>query len=230
MVTAALDSLAPTRRSILCEIKRRGEAATDELAEAEALTVSAVRQHLAALAADGLVAHRQEPASDGRGGRPRHLYRLTPRAHGLFPAAYGELTNELLGYFSEASPELVDDAFQRRRRRRTEAARARLAGHDFAGKVAELARILDEDGYLADFERLDDGTWRITEHNCAIFGVARRYGQACSSEIEFLREALPEADIERVAHMVAGAHMCSYRVAPRADSRAARRRVRPKRQ
>ena len=53
--------------------------------------------------------------------------------------------------------------------------------------MEELTRILDEDGYLADAERLDDGSWRIVEHNCAILGVAARYGQACSSELEFLR-------------------------------------------
>ena len=84
---------------------------------------------------------------------------------------------------------------------------------------AELARILDEDGYLADFEALPDGTFRITEHNCAILGVARRWGLACVTEIDFLREALPEARIERVAHMMAGAHVCRYEIAPLRTSR-----------
>lgn len=204
-----LDSLPPTRRQLLQEIKVRGEAAADELAEALGVTVTAVRQHLTNLAADGLVAHRPAPAGPGR---PRHLYRLTGRGHGMFPAAYGELTNELLGYFSEDAPELVDQAFERRGHRRTEAARLRLEGRGFPERVAELARILDEDGYLADFERVDEDTWRITEHNCAVFAVATRYGQACSSEIAFLREAMPDAEIERVSHMVAGAHACSYLV------------------
>lgn len=208
----ALESLPPSRRRIVHVIKRSGEAGADELAGQLGLTVTAVRQHLTGLAADGLVEHRQEASGPGR---PRHLYRLTSRAHGLFPAAYGELANELLGYFSEDAPELVDRVFERRRRRREDNARARLAGLAFPEKVAELARILDEDGYLADFERLDDGTWRITEHNCAIFAVASRYGQACSSEIAFLREVMPEAEIERVSHMVAGAHACAYLVRPR---------------
>ena len=207
--TTALDSLPPTRRQILHHIKVRGEAAADELAGELRLTVTAVRQHLTGLGADGLVEHR--PAVKGP-GRPRHLFRLTPRGHALFPAAYGELTNELLGYFSEDAPGLVDRVFERRGQRRTEAARARLEGRDFAERVAELARILDEDGYLADFEQVDEDTWRVTEHNCAVFAVASRYGQACSSEIAFLREAMPDAEIERVSHMVAGAHACSYLV------------------
>jgi DeoR family suf operon transcriptional repressor len=86
---------------------------------------------------------------------------------------------------------------------------------EFADKVAELATILDEDGYLAGWELLDDGTFRITEHNCAVLGVAQRYGQACSSEIEFLRAALPDASVERTSHILAGGHRCAYVIAPR---------------
>jgi DeoR family suf operon transcriptional repressor len=210
--TSTLASMQSSRRSLVHELKRRGEATADGLADALGLTVSAVRQHLLALAKDGLVEYQS--VADGR-GRPRHLHRLTTRGHGLFPATYGELTNELLGYFAEADAALVDTAFERRRKRRLQQALARLAGMSLTEKVAEMARILDEDGYLADFESLPDGTWRITEHNCAIFAVARRYGQACSSELGFLRGALPEAEVDRVAHMVAGQHVCSYRVVPR---------------
>jgi len=210
---SALDTIGASRRSLLLEIKQRGEAGVDVLVAESGLTPSAVRQHLAPLVAEGLVERRAVP--DGR-GRPRHLYRLTDRGHGLFPTRYGELTTELLDYFSDADPALVDSVFERRRQRRLDGARARLAGLPLAGKVEELARILDEDGYLATCGAHADGTWHIVEHNCAIFGVARRYGQACSSEIEFLRQALPEADVERVSHMVAGQHQCAYRVRPRA--------------
>ena len=194
-------------------LKHAGEATADELAAQLGVTVSAVRQQLDSLAAEGLVAFRAQ--SKGR-GRPTHLYRLTRAAEPLFPKTYGGLTNELLGYVAEADPDLVDDLFDRRRQRRLEAARARLeaAGPDVAARVAELARILDEDGYLAGFEAMPDGSFRIVEHNCAVLDVAERYGQACSSEIAFLRQALPEARIERVSHMIAGAHACAYAVTP----------------
>ena len=194
-------------------LKHAGEATADELSERLGVTVSAVRQQLDGLAADGLVAWR--PQARGR-GRPTHLYRLTRAAEPLFPKAYGGLTNELLGYVADADPSLVDGIFDRRRQRRLEAAQARLAiaGESLATRVAELARILDEDGYLASFEPLPDGTFRIVEHNCAVLDVAERYGQACSSEIAFLRQALPDARVDRVSHMIAGAHACAYVVAP----------------
>jgi DeoR family transcriptional regulator, suf operon transcriptional repressor len=206
-----LGTLPTTRREIVQALKKRGELTADELASQLGLTTSGVRQHLVGLTSDGLVAHHQVREGPGR---PRHCYHLTAAADALFPRAYSELTNELLGYADDEEPELVERLFERRRQRRVEGARTRLAGLDFGAKVAALARILDEDGYLADFQANPDGTFTVTEHNCAILGVARRYGQACSSEIEFLRDALPEAGIERVQHMIAGAHSCAYEIKP----------------
>ena len=58
------------------------------------------------------------------------------------------------------------------------------------------------------------GGFRIVEHNCAIWAVAQRYGQACTSEIDFIRTVLPGATVERVQHMVAGGPHCAYEVRP----------------
>ena len=80
-------------------------------------------------------------------------------------------------------------------------------------KVAELTRILDEDGYLASCEPMKGGH-RIIEHNCAILAVATKYGQACTSEIDFIRTVLPGTRVERVSHILDGAHHCAYEVRP----------------
>ena len=77
---------------------------------------------------------------------------------------------------------------------------------------SELAKILDEDGYLATAESIEPGVWRIVEHNCAIWAVAQKYGQACTSELGFIRAVLPGATVERVQHMVAGNRHCAYEV------------------
>jgi DeoR family transcriptional regulator, suf operon transcriptional repressor len=210
-----LASLPPTRRNLLLFLKKRGEASARDLADALGITVSAVRQHLAGLIAAGLVASRR----DIRGpGRPPLLYSLAAAGEALFPRFYSELTNELLEYVEEEDAELLQHVFERRRRRRVEQAARRLAGKSFSARIAELTRILDEDGYLADVERRPGGRYLITEHNCAILGVAQRYGLACSTELEFLREAIPDATVERVAHRMAGAHVCAYEVTPAAKT------------
>ena len=212
----ALAELPPTRRALLVELRKRGEARAEELSVALGVTVGAVRQHLQGLAAADLVAHREQRAGPGR---PRHVYRLAPAAEGLFPRTYGELTVELLDYVGDEDPGLIARAFERRRRARVERARERLAGLDFDARVAEVTRVLDEDGYLAEAERLaaDPATgapegWRILEHNCAILAVAQRYGHACGAELAFLREVLPDADVTRVSHILTGAHACAYEV------------------
>ncbi len=180
MLSAAEPSLAGlsvSAREVVLALKKRGEARASEIAEALGITPSGVRQHLSALRADGLVAYRTIHAGPGR---PKFAYFLTEPAEALFPKTYHELTNEFLEHLEEEDPELLVRLFERRRQRRVEATRKRLADKTFDEKVAVLARILDEDGYLADFESRPDGTYLIREHNCAILGVAVRYGLACS--------------------------------------------------
>jgi DeoR family suf operon transcriptional repressor len=165
------------------------------------------RRRITGLVANGLVSHRE---LKGAPGRPKHVYHLTAAAEALFPKTYSELTNELLGFAHDEDPDLIDRLFAKRRDRRIENAHDRLAGRALPERVAELTTILDEDGYLAEYEQLDDKTFRITEHNCAVLGVAERYGQACSTEIDFVRTVLPDTTVERVSHILAGARRCAY--------------------
>jgi DeoR family suf operon transcriptional repressor len=206
-----LAELGPARRALLLALRRAGEACAEDLAARLHISPSAVRQQLRALAARDLVVHREERPGPGR---PRRLYSLAPTAQALFPSAQGELGSELLAYVEDEDPALLERVFERRRAARVVDAEGRLAGRDFAGRVEELARILDEAGYLAEFERCPDGSFRITEHNCAILAVARRHGHACTTELSFLREVLPGAHVERVSHIVSGGHACVYVVAP----------------
>jgi DeoR family transcriptional regulator, suf operon transcriptional repressor len=208
---APLSALPLTRRAVLTALKRAGTATAARLAGPLGLSPAAVRQQLHRLAEDGLVGHRPDP--EGR-GRPVHRYGLTGAGEALFPKRYGDLTAELLGYLGGPGAAEVDALFDQRRARRLAGATPRLADLPLADQVAELTRILDEDGYLADIEELEGGGWRITEHNCAILTVATGYRQACSSELEFIRGALPGARVERVAHLMDGAHVCAYEVRP----------------
>jgi predicted ArsR family transcriptional regulator len=203
----ALAGIAPGRRAVLERLKVAGEATAEQLAAELGVTVGAVRQHLKPLAADGLVGFHDEPVGPGR---PRRRWSLTAAAEALWPKRYGQLTNQLLGFVAQTDRALIDDVFVRRRDQRVEQARARLAGRSFSGQVAELAQILDEDGYLADCVELEEGHFLVTERNCAILDVARQFPVACSSELAFLRAAMPEASIERVSHILAGAHSCAY--------------------
>jgi DeoR family suf operon transcriptional repressor len=211
---APLQALPTTRRAILNLLKRQGPMAAADVAGALSLTPAAIRLQLTHLEQDGLLEHRDVASGAQRRGRPTHVYQLAPAADSLYPKRYGDLTTELLGYLGGPDGEQVDALFEQRRQRRVAGALPRLSNLTFNEQVEALTAILDEDGYLADAERLSDGSWRITEHNCAILTVAHGFSQACSSELSFIRDALPGARVERVAHLMDGAHVCAYVVSP----------------
>ncbi len=222
MTDSPLDTLPTTRRAILNLLKRQGPLTAIGVAEALALTPAAIRMQLVHLEEDGLLSRQESTADAGRRGRPSYVYTLTSAAEALYPKRYGDLTTELLGYLGGPDGAQVDALFEQRRQRRVEEALPRLADLSLDEQVTALAGILDEDGYLADALRQADGSWLITEHNCAILTVAHGFSQACSSELSFIRQALPGATVERVAHLMDGAHVCAYRVTPVATSAPAR--------
>ena len=197
---------SPTQRHVLAVLKRHGEATADELAGALEISPSAVRQHLGALRATGLIQARQVRGSRGR---PADRYRATERTETMF-VGDDDLSIELLAHVEEEDPELVTRVFERRRRHLVDAARDRLDGDTIERRIAQVTELMDAQGYLCDYEEVANGHYRINLHNCAIWSVARRFRQACASELEFLRGVLPDAAVERVTHKTAGAHTCAY--------------------
>ena len=183
------------------------------MADGLGITPSAVRQHLATLRTGGFVASRQER---GRPGRPADLYHSTELGDSLFVGpTTGEIAVELLSHIEDEDPQLLPRVFQRRRRRRVEQCREKLAGKSLSDTVAGLAAILDAEGYMANVDKLSDDSYRLTLHTCAIWAVASHYGQACSTELEFMQQVIPDADVTRVFHKIAGAYVCAYEIRAR---------------
>ena len=199
----------PTQRRVLEAVKRQGEATADELAATLEISSSAVRQHLSALRAAGLIEARRHA---GQTGRPADRYHATVRTEPLFVTS-DDLSIELLELVDDEQPELVDRIFDRRRRRLVDDAQAQLADAPVAERVARVTELLDAQGYLCDWEQLADDHFRINLHSCAIWTVASRFRKACASELEFLQGVLPDAAVERVTHKTSGAHTCAYDIA-----------------
>jgi DeoR family transcriptional regulator, suf operon transcriptional repressor len=207
------------RRAVLYAVRRIGDATVEEVAADLGITASGARQHLSSLAEHDLVEAVEVRDDTPRRGRPRLTYHVTELGDLLFPKAYGSLTNELLGYVAEGGEAAIDRLFERRRDHRIANATARMSPHaSLSARVAELTRILDDDGYLAEFEQLSRDHFLVIEHNCAIAAVACTYGQACSSELEFIRAVLPDTEVTRVSHMASGDRRCAYDIRRRRQS------------
>ncbi|MFT4864085.1 MAG: DeoR family suf operon transcriptional repressor [Ilumatobacter sp.] len=203
--------VSPAQRRVLEVLKRHGEATADQLAEALAISPGAARQHLSSLRSAGYVDARQER---GQPGRPADRFHTTDRTEAMFAARPETLSIELLVDVEEEDPELVARVFERQRLRRVEAVRHHLDGKNLADKVAALAVLLDAEGYLADTDGSNPECFHINLHSCPIWNIATQFGQACTSELEFIRDLIPEARVERVAHKAIGAHTCMYEIHP----------------
>ena len=201
--------ISPVQRRVLVVLKRLGEATADDLAKTLEISASAVRQHLSALRSAGYIDAKQQR---GQPGRPADRFHTTELTEAMFVKDTSNLSIELLSHMEEEDPELVTRVFERRRQRRVAEATNKLAGKTLSQKVAALTAELDAEGYLADYDQIDTTHFRINLHSCAMWAVASRYGQACATELDYLRELLPEAAIERVTHKTAGAHVCAYEV------------------
>jgi len=203
------DQLQPTRRKIILALKQRGGMTAAELAELLGITSMGVRRHLTMLERDRLV--RYELVQRGK-GRPSYVYALSSEAEHLFPKNYAALATELLGYLAADDSDHVIQLFDKRAQRRIRQAQVRLDGKPLADRVAGLAQILHDEGYLAEWEQVDADTYLLSEHNCAVHDVASEFRAACGSELTFLQAVLPDAEVTREQHMMGGDLMCAYRI------------------
>lgn len=210
--SATLASLPTTRREILTTLKERGGARAEELATALGITVSAIRQHLAALDAGGLVSHRE---LKGGPGRPKFIFHLTAAAEALFPQAYSELANDLLDIVRGEDPGMADRVLQRLAERNLGFTRNRLRGQGYAERLNSLVRVLDERGFLPRLETHEDGSFTLTMHNCPVLAVATNFQGICDGEVGVLQSVLPEVELTQCTRMREGSHACEFRGAPR---------------
>lgn len=214
--SAVSDQLQPTRRKIVLALKQHGGLTAAELAEMLGITSMGVRRHLTTLERDRLV--RYDLVQRGK-GRPSYVYRLSAEAEALFPKNYAALAKELLGYLAGNNGDgQVIELFDLRAQRRIRQARIQLDGRPLVERVAGLAEILNNEGYLAEWQEVDTDTFLLSEHNCAVHDVAAEFSAACSSELTFLRAVLPDAEIVRENHMMGGDLSCTYRIQRRTST------------
>lgn len=199
-----------TRRRILHLLRKsEGGLTVSQLCQALQVTPMAVHRHLALLEARGLVA--SEAARQGR-GRPVSIYKLTEAAGELFPKKYAQLLLELLDDLKAAGGmRKVRRFFERRAKRLAEAHRSSEREKDLPARVESVSALLNEQGYMSEWEQAGDAKFVIKLFNCPVERVARQYPDMCFYEQCFLKGLLG-AKVTRDHHILAGQNYCSYLV------------------
>ena len=217
----ALDaSFSSTKKRLLLLLKREGPTSLEDLASALRISKMAALKHMNAFETKGLVGRSFRP---GGRGRPRVIFSLTSNASPLFPEAYVQMTEAALGFVEKKlGREAVEDLLKQRTQELYVKHRGKMEGKDLRGRVEELVRIRDAGGYMADLGTTRKDTIEMLEHNCPIYAVAQKYGEACAVEQDLFRKLL-KADVDASHRVVAGDPVCRFLIRKRESDRTAGR-------
>lgn len=219
---AESDAHVGTRNRVARLILADGPLTASELAGRLDLTPAAIRRHLDALLAEGLVEAREQRTYGSRGrGRPAKVFALTDAGRGVFYQAYDALAVDALAFIAEtAGPSAVEE-FARRRIAAFEARhRDRIDTADAAERPALLAEALTDEGYAAALRHpgSDPRTpvdsrppvvgAQLCQHHCPVSHVAERYPQLCEAETEAFSRLLG-THVQRLATIAHGDGVCT---------------------
>jgi predicted ArsR family transcriptional regulator len=200
------------RELILHLLKRQGPMDAEAMAAQLDISAMAVRQHLYALRTRKLVAYQEEPRPIGR---PAKVWSLTPAADPCFPDAHRGLSVNLL---SAAKQTLGNNGVQRILLRCTQQQiatyRSRIPPRaSLHQRLKTLVSIRNDEGYMAELQRQQDGSFLLIENHCAISAAANGCPKLCDAELAVFRSILGEGVvIERAEHILRGARRCAYRI------------------
>ena len=201
--------ISETRMRILQLLKMRSGMTVSQLTDALHISQMGIRQHLAILEAEELVEYYREKQ---KRGRPLHIYRLTDQASSLFPTTYASFAVGLMNEVAKFNgPGFINKVFKERMKSQLQNYQKRLHGKDLSERVKELARIRDEEGYMASFEE-DEDNYVLIEHNCPIAMIAQEYPRVCEIELGLFRQSLG-TKVVREEYLMQGSHRCCYRIA-----------------
>ncbi|HEV7868617.1 MAG TPA: hypothetical protein VGO90_13105 [Chthoniobacteraceae bacterium] len=188
------------------ELKRTQGMCVSDLAERLQMSYMGIKGVCLDLEKRGLLDTWRTPQKIGR---PQLFYRLTPRAHDLFPTTSNETTIQVLGaaqklYGAVAPEKLLLVVFQRQ----TEQYLARIKGDTVAEKGKWLARLRDHDGYMSALES-DEAGLRIVEHHSPILDLLRAFPSVAKLETELFHRVLG-VPVEREESVASGLYRATF--------------------
>lgn len=189
-----LTKTTSTREQILNLLKIKNQLTVATIAEELNITEMAVRRHLNTLERDGIVETTLQRQAMGR---PTNVYQLSHEGQEMFPRDYGNFTIEILKNIEELDgQEKINELFEMRRKKLKEKYEKRMTSQSFEERVYELANIHNEEGFMTEIEKREDGSFVFKEYNCPIAEVARHFPSVCYSELNLFKEVLQTEHVE----------------------------------
>jgi predicted ArsR family transcriptional regulator len=204
------DGFSEPKKKLLYYLKVMQQAGLKELANVMKVSRMAIHKHLTVLQMRGLV---EGVETRGRIGRPRMVYQLTSQSKTVFPKSYSAIATYAFDFIERnMGKEAVEKVLRERQSELFDQYYKRLRNLEFDKQVKELARIRDEEGYIAESKKeskSSGGKHVLLEYNCPIIHIAEKHWEACTTETE-LFEKLLDADIETTHRAAKGDSICKF--------------------
>jgi predicted ArsR family transcriptional regulator len=210
------EGFSEPKKKLLYYLKVMQQAGLEELAAVMKVSRMAVHKHLTLLQQRGLV---EAIEIRGRVGRPRMAYQLTSESKTVFPKSYSAIATHALDFIERnMGKEAVDKVLRERQSELFDQYYGRLKDKDFDKQVKELARIRDEEGYMAESKKESKNSRKhvLLEYNCPIIHIAEKHWEACSIETE-LFEKLLDAEIQTTHRAAKGDAICKFLIKKRKE-------------
>jgi predicted ArsR family transcriptional regulator len=207
-----------TRDLVARTILENGPKPAADLADRLGLSPAAIRRHLDALVAEGLLVEREPRPSAHRGrGRPARTYALTDAGRAAFPHAYDDLANTALRYLRDTGGERAVQRFAEHRAATlaSDLRRAIDPAAPLATRADALAGALSKHGYASTTQAIDAaGTVQgvqICQHHCPVAHVAAEFPELCEAETRAFEQVLGTY-VQRLATIAHGDGVCTTHV------------------
>ncbi|WP_083983666.1 helix-turn-helix transcriptional regulator [Actinomadura hibisca] len=207
-----------TRARVARLILERGPITASALGDRVGLTPAAIRRHLDALLADGMIEVRRARPQTQRGrGRPAKWFAITDAGRSAFVHAYDDLASSALRFLAETAGEQAVAEFARRQiadlERRYHPVVQAAPPHQ---RVRTLAEALSGDGYAAAAAKAPQqgGGEQLCQHHCPVAHVAAEFPQLCEAETEAFSRLLG-LPVQRLATIAHGDGVCTTHVSSR---------------
>ncbi|MGC5629690.1 helix-turn-helix transcriptional regulator [Georgenia sp. Z1344] len=205
-----------TRDRVLGLVLEQGPVCAADVAEELELTSAAVRRHIGALEAQGLIAVQRNPGTTTpRRGRPARHYVATDAGRAEFTDAYSDLAGQVLDFLvekvgTEAADEFADRRVGELERRYAAQLEGTAPGQE---RVQALAEALTADGYAATVRKVGDKeiAVQLCQGHCPVQDVAEAFPQLCEAETRAFSRLLG-VHVQRLATLASGGYMCTTHV------------------
>lgn len=202
-----------TKKNLLDVIKRSGTISIDEIVERIDLAKTTLREHLLQLERDGYV--KRDYIRSGP-GRPSLQYQLSAKGESLYPSSESKLMKEMIKHLKSGdNEEILEDFFEIFWDERLDQARTMMdeaSSDDPKKRVAELMNMLEEEGFMPEFDISEDTkTLTVKECNCPFSEVVKETRLPCKLEAMFYKKLFSD-QAERTTYIADGDFACEYNI------------------